>query len=102
MNTSYEKTEHNIKTLDMLRLANSNDIKEGGILYTWCSFDATVHKKRVESIINDTTFLADGGCAYDINDEFYILKSNSELIDEIERFKTILENIKQDVKAGVV
>jgi hypothetical protein len=95
MNTNYEKTQHNIETLDMFRLANFNDMKEDTILYTWCYFDATVYKTTVESIINDTTFLADDGCAYDINDEFYILKSNSELVDEVERLKTVLKNIKE-------
>lgn len=89
---------HNIKTLDMFRPVQINDVKIGAVLYSWQD-DAKIYKYVVDEIINTSTFLADDGCAYDIFGDFYVLKSDSDLQNENERLRTMLTNIQEYVKA---
>jgi hypothetical protein len=90
--------KHNIETLDIFRPVQINDIKIGAVLYGWQD-DAKIYKHTVDSFINATIFLADDGSAYDIFGDFYVLKSNTDMQNEIERLKTMLINIQEYVKA---
>jgi hypothetical protein len=84
-----------IDELDIFRRATPKDIFEGNVVYL-IGDGSNLHKQVIEEVMNPKddfkAYVAEDGCRYGLHD-LWILKSSNELQSEIQKLKSIINNV---------